>query len=67
MSLFAAVTSDSCHINTMGSVKKINISFIGTVEVPGVTVALRALYFIEIDGINNIIIGILSEVLDFSV
>lgn len=67
MSLFAAVTSDSCHINTMSSVKEINISFIGTVKMPGMTVALRTFYFIEIDGINDIIIVILSKVLDFFV
>ena len=67
MGFITAVASDSSDSNAMSSVKEINISFIVTVEMPGMTVALRAFDFIEIDGINNIIIGILSQILDFFV
>lgn len=67
MSLFAAVTSDSCNNNTMCSVEEIDISFMGAVKVPGMTVALRTFNFIEIYRIDDIIIGILSKVLDFFV
>lgn len=67
MGLFAAVTSDSGNINTMHSVKEINISFMWTVKMPGVTVALRIFNIIEIHGFDDIIVGILSKVLDFFV